>query len=96
MSHRTMPFSQAIEQARRRWMPGRRALSKEDQEACDRMCACATHQLPAEVRLGRPWAFEAALMAVLLAQKKRVVELVRRIEEFPARLDAREQRASHP
>jgi hypothetical protein len=45
MSPRTMPFSQLIAQERRRWMPFRRALSKEDQEAFDRMCACAKQQL---------------------------------------------------
>jgi hypothetical protein len=37
----------------------RRALSKEDQAAFDRMCACATQPLQAEVQLGRPWTFEA-------------------------------------
>jgi hypothetical protein len=37
MSPRMRPFSQMIEQERRRWMPFRRALSKEDQGAFDRM-----------------------------------------------------------
>jgi hypothetical protein len=54
MSHRTMPFSQLIEQERRRWVPFRRALSKEDQEAFDRMFACAKQHVQAEVLLGRP------------------------------------------
>jgi hypothetical protein len=36
-----MPFSHVIEQEWCRWMPFRRALSKEDQEAFDRMFACA-------------------------------------------------------
>jgi hypothetical protein len=52
------PFSQVIEQERRRWVPFRRALSKDDQEAFDRMFACAMQQLRAEVPLGRPWRFE--------------------------------------
>jgi hypothetical protein len=47
-----LTFSQVIEQERRRWVPFRRALSKEDQEAFDRMFACATPQLQAEVELG--------------------------------------------
>jgi hypothetical protein len=50
-----MTFSQVIEQERRRRMPFRRALSKEDQEAFDRMFECARQQLQAEVQLGRPW-----------------------------------------
>jgi len=65
-----LSFSQLIEQERRRWGPFRRALSMEDQEAFDRMFACATQQFQAEVQLGRPWRFEAVLMAVLLAHEK--------------------------
>jgi hypothetical protein len=37
-----MPFSQLIEQERHKWPPFRRVLSKEDQEAFDRMFACAS------------------------------------------------------
>jgi hypothetical protein len=59
MSPRLLPFSQVIEQERRRWVPFRGALSMEDQEAFDRMCACATQPLQAEVEMGRPWRFEA-------------------------------------
>jgi hypothetical protein len=52
-----MPFSHVIAQERRRWIPFRRALSKEDQEAFDRMFVCAKQQVQAEVLLGRPWKF---------------------------------------
>ena len=55
MSLRMMSFSQVIEQERRRWMPFRQALSKVDQEAFDRVFACAKQQLQAEVQLGRLW-----------------------------------------
>jgi hypothetical protein len=79
-----MPLSQVIEQERRRWIPFRQALSKEDQEAFDRMFACAKRQVQTEVQLERPWGFEAVLMAVLLEHEKRVIELVRRIEELKA------------
>jgi hypothetical protein len=72
-----MTFSQTIEQERRRWMPFRRALSKEDQEAFDRMFACAKQQVQAEVYLSRPWGFEAVLMAVMLEHEKRIERLVR-------------------
>jgi hypothetical protein len=54
ISPRMMPFSQVIEQKWRRWMPFRRALSKEDQETCDWMFACAKLQLQAEVPLEWP------------------------------------------
>jgi hypothetical protein len=70
-----------IEQERRRWMPFKRALSKEDQEAFDRMFACVKHQVQAEVYLSRPWRFEALLVAVLLEQEKRIGQLLQQIEE---------------
>jgi hypothetical protein len=70
MSPRMMTFGQVIEQERRRWMPFRRALSKEDQEAFDRMFAYAKQQLQADVYHGRPWRFEAVLTAVLLEHEK--------------------------
>jgi hypothetical protein len=50
MSPRMLSFSQVIEQERRRWMSFKRALSKKDQAAFDRMFACATQQLQAEVQ----------------------------------------------
>jgi hypothetical protein len=49
MSPPMMLFSQVFEQERHRWMTIRRALSKEDQEAFDRMFASATQQLPTSV-----------------------------------------------
>jgi hypothetical protein len=61
-------------------MPFRRALSKEDQAVFDRMFACATRQLQAAVQLGRPWTFEAVLMAVLLAHEQRLEQVRMRLE----------------
>jgi hypothetical protein len=69
MSPRMLLFSQVIEQEKRRWMPFRHALSKEDQAAFDRVFACVTQQRQSEVLLGRPWRFEAVIMAVLLSRE---------------------------
>jgi hypothetical protein len=55
ISPQMIPFSRVIEQEWRGWMPFRRALSKEDQAACDRMFRCAKLQLQAEVPLEWPW-----------------------------------------
>jgi hypothetical protein len=79
-----LSFRQVIGQEKRRWMPFRRMLSKEDQEAFDRMFADATQQLQAEVPLGRPWTFEAVLMAVLLAHEKRLEQVRTRLETVSA------------
>jgi hypothetical protein len=64
MRPRMQPCRQVIEQERRQWMPFQRALAKEDQEAFDRLCACAKEPRQAEVQLGRPWRFEVVWMAV--------------------------------
>jgi hypothetical protein len=79
-----MPFNQVIEQERRMWVPFRRALSKADQAAFDRMFACATQQLQAEVQLGQPWTFETVLMAVLFAHEKRLEQVRMRLEAVSA------------
>ena len=44
------------------------------------MCACATQPLQAEVQLGRPWTFEAVLMAVLFAHEKWLEQIRMRLE----------------
>jgi hypothetical protein len=76
----THTFNQVIAPERRRWLPYRRTLSKEDQAAFDRLFACTTQQLQSEVQLGRPWTFEAVLMAVLLAHAKRFQQVCPRVE----------------
>ena len=87
MSLRIMPFSQVIEQERRRWMWFRRALSKEDQKVFDRMFACATQQLQGAVPLGQPWRFEAVCMAVLLAHEKVLDQVRTRLEAIRTEKD---------
>ena len=84
MSPRMLSFSQLIEQERRRWVPFRRSLSMEDQAVFDRMFACAMQPLQAEVQLGRPWTFEAVLMAVLLAHEKQLEQIRMRLEAISA------------
>jgi hypothetical protein len=82
MSPRMQPFSEVIEQERRRWVPFKRARSKEDQEAFDRMFACATQPLQAAVPLGRPWRVEALSMTVLFAPERRLEQVRMRLEAF--------------
>jgi hypothetical protein len=91
-----MTVSQMIEQERRRWVPFRRALSKEDQEAFDRMFASAKQQVQVEVHLGRPWRFEAVLMAVLLAHEKLLDQVRMRLEAVSAENCRRMPERDHP
>ena len=74
------PFSQLIEQERRRWAPFKRALPKEDQAIFDRLFDCAKLHVQAGVMVSRPWPFETIVMAVLLEQEKRIEQLLKRLE----------------
>ena len=78
------PFSQLIEAERWRWAPFRRALSKEDQAAFDRLFDCAKLHVQVGVMISRPWPFETIVMAVVLEHQRRIEEVVRRIEESMA------------
>jgi HD-like signal output (HDOD) protein len=57
-------------------------LSKEDQEAFDRLFDCAQLHIQAGVMVARPWRFEAVLMAVLLEHEKRVEQLESLLDEI--------------
>lgn len=80
MRPRMQSFRQVIEQERRRWMPFRRALLKEDQAVFDRLFAAATQQLQVEIPLGRPWRFETLIMAICMAHEKRLEQVRMRLE----------------
>jgi hypothetical protein len=96
MNSRMTTFGQMIEPERRWWMPFRRALGKGDQEAFDRIFACAKQQVQAEVLLGRPWKFEAVLMAMLLAHEKRLDQVRMRLEAVSAEKDRHQPNADRP
>jgi hypothetical protein len=66
------PFSQLIEAERRRWVPFKRALPKEDQAVFDRLFDCAKLHIQAGIIISRPRSFETLVMAVLLEHEKRV------------------------
>jgi hypothetical protein len=69
------PFSQLIEAERRRWIPFKKALPKDDQPLFDRLFDCAKLHIQAGVMVSRPWPFETVVMAILLEQQKEVERL---------------------
>jgi hypothetical protein len=84
MSSRMIALSEVIEQERRRGMPVRRVWTNEDQEAIDRLCACATQHVQVKIQLRPTWGVRRCswvLMAVLLEHANMVGEMVRRLEE---------------
>ena len=75
------PFSQLIEQERRRWTPFKRALPKEDQATFDHLFDCAKLHVQAGVMVSRAWPFETIAMAVLLEHEKRIERLLATLGE---------------
>ena len=65
---------QAEEEA---WKLFRRALRKEDQEAFDALWRFARYHAAPASMAGRPMPFEAALMAMLVAIERQLMELDR-------------------
>jgi hypothetical protein len=78
------PFSSLIEQERHRWMPFKKALPKSDQPIFDWLFDCAKLHIQAGVMVARPWAFETIVMAILLEQQKRIIELMTKVAPLRA------------
>jgi hypothetical protein len=82
------PFSQLIEQERRRWVPFRRTLPKADQAVFDRLFDCAKLHVQAGVMVSRPWPFETIAMAIMLEQQKQLERVQRLIDALQHRSQA--------
>ena len=67
-----MQTLQAEEQA---WKLFRRALRKEDQEAFDALWRFARYHAAPASMASRPMPFEAALMAMLVAMERQILEI---------------------
>jgi hypothetical protein len=70
MGRTVMPYSQVMESERERLKPFRRALSKEDQEAFDRLFDRAKMHTSAGVYMAHPWQIETILLSICLEHGK--------------------------
>jgi hypothetical protein len=84
MGRTVMPFSFVLESERERWKPFRRALSKEDQEAFDRLFARAKMHTSAAVYMAHSWPMETILLSICLEHEKMVDEILARLKEKKA------------
>lgn len=66
---------QTLQAEQEAWKLFRRALRKEDQEAFDALWRFARYHAAPASMAGRPMPFEAALMAMLVAMERQVLEL---------------------
>jgi hypothetical protein len=76
-----MPYSHVMETKRERVKPFRRALSKEDQQAFDRLFDRAKMQSSAGVYMAHSWPMETILLSICLEHGKMNEEILGRVKE---------------
>lgn len=73
---RTVPtFTMVLQQEMESWSKFRRGLRKEDQDALDDLFRAARLQLAGSAYAARPIPFESIVMAMLVAQQRRIASL---------------------
>ncbi len=73
---RTVPtFTMVLQQEMVSWSKFRRGLRKEDQDALDELFRAARLQLAGSAYAARPIPFESIVMAMLVAQQRRITVL---------------------
>ncbi len=73
---RTVPtFTMVLQQEMEGWSKFRRGLRREDQEALDDLFRAARLQLAGSAYAARPIPFESIVMAMLVAQQRRIAAL---------------------
>ena len=73
---RTVPtFTMVLQQELESWSKFRRGLRKEDQDALDDLFRAARLQLASSAYAARPIPFESMVMAMLVAQQRRIAAL---------------------
>ena len=69
-----------------RLKPFRRALSKEDQEAFDRLFDRAKMHTSAGVYMANPWPMETILLSICLEHGKKIEEILGLLKEMKGRV----------
>jgi hypothetical protein len=75
MGRTVRPFSHMLEKEHRRWKEFRKGLSREDQDAFDRLFDRAKFHTAAAVYMARPWPLETILLSVCLEHEKMISEI---------------------
>ncbi len=81
MGRTVMPYSWVMESERQRLNPFRKALSKEDQQAFDRLFDRAKMHTSAGVYMATPWPMETILLSIVLEKGKVIEGLMEKAKE---------------
>jgi hypothetical protein len=81
MGRTVLAFSQVLQAERERFRAFRRALSKEDQEAFDRLFDRAKMHTSAGVYMSHSWPMETILLSICLEHGKIIEEILGLLKE---------------
>jgi len=81
MGRTVMPFSFVLDAERGNWKDFRKHLSKEDQEAFDRLFDRAKIHTSAAVYMSHPWPLETILLSICLEHEKMLGEILSKLKE---------------
>lgn len=82
MGRTVVSIVQAFHQEQESWRKFRRALTRDDREAFDRLFQHARRHAAEASYVARPTPFEAVVMAVLLEQEKALAEIRGRLDKL--------------
>jgi len=81
MGRTVMPFSYLLDKEHGRWKEFRKELSKEDQQAFDRLFDRAKFHTAASVYMAHPYPLETILVSIILEHEKMIGEILGRLKE---------------
>ena len=84
MGRTVMPFSYVLEKEHGRWKEFRKALSKEDQQAFDRLFDRAKFHTAAGVYMAHSYPMETILLSIVLEHEKMLGNILGRIKKGEA------------
>ncbi len=84
MGRTVLPYSHVMESEKEWWRPFRRALSKEDQEAFDRLFDRAKMHTSAGVYMSSPCPMDTIILSICLEHGKIIEEILGLLKEKKA------------
>jgi hypothetical protein len=81
MGRTVMPFSFVLEADHGRWKEFRKGLSKEGQQAFDRLFDRARMHTSAGVYMSHPWPLETILLSICLEHEKMLGDILNKVKE---------------
>ena len=81
MGRTVMPFSFVLEKEHGRWKEFRKGLSKENQEAFDRLFDRAKFHTSAAVYMAHPYPLETILLSICLEHEKMLADILGKFKE---------------